>query len=84
MRMEQNICKFNFNRSSDLICLNFIKEANNSQSERKIAVDNSIHLVISGTGRLEVNGTAREIEKGSLFFVLEGDEFSVSSSDSSM
>ena len=78
---RNNICKFNFNRSSDIICLNFIKETNNSQSERKTAADNSIHLVMSGSGVFYVNGIEREIEKGSLFFVLEGDEFSISSTD---
>ena len=28
---RDNVCKFNFNRSSDLICLNFIKECNNAR-----------------------------------------------------
>jgi len=78
---RSNVCKFNFNRSSDLICLNFIKKANNSQAERKTATDNSIHLVMSGKGVFAVNGNERDIEKGSLFFVLEGDEFSISSSE---
>lgn len=78
---RDNVCKFNFNRSSDLICLNFIREANNRQSTSKIATENSIHLVMSGSGILSLNGEEREIERGSLFFVLEGDEFSVSSTD---
>ena len=79
---RNNVCKFNFNRSSDLICLNFIKEANNSQAKSKIATDYSVHLVMSGKGILTVNGNEHPIEKGSLFFVLEGDEFSVSSAES--
>ncbi len=78
---RNNVCKFNFNRSSDLICLNFIREANNNQSQKKIATENSISLVMSGSGIFTLNGEDRSIEKGCLFFVLEGDEFSVSSSE---
>ena len=76
-RQRDNVCKFNFNRSSDLICLNFIKEANNSQSQKKTASENSINLVISGNGTLFVNGNEYALEEGSLFFIIEGDEFSV-------
>ena len=79
---RDNVCKFNFNRSSDLICLNFIKEANNSQSKAKIATENSVHLVVSGKGLLSVNGVESIIEKGSLFFIIDGDEFSISSLES--
>ena len=41
-----------------------------------------VHLVVSGKGILSVNGVQSVIEKGSLFFVIDGDEFSISSLDS--
>ena len=79
---RDNVCKFNFNRSSDLICLNFIREANCSQSKTATAHQHSIHLVISGSGVFRKNGEEYGIEKGSLFFVCEGDEFSINGKDS--
>ena len=77
-----NVCKFNQNRSSDLICLSFIKEANDAQSSPQHAKHHALHLVIGGSGTFTHNGKAHEIKKGSLFFVCEGDTFSIVSQGS--
>ena len=74
---RDNICKFNPYRSSDLICLNFIKECNNAQNHIHSAEHYSIHLVLDGKGMFVCDGVEHEIEKGTLFFVCEGNEFSI-------
>ena len=79
---SENVCKFNFTRSSDLICLNFIKETQNSQSHNLLAKENAIFLVGSGSGTFMRNGAEQKISVGSLFFVCASDRFSVCSEDS--
>ena len=76
---RNNVCKFNPYRSSDLICLNFIKECNNAQNNRRSAEHFSIHLVLNGNGTFVCDGIEHEIEKGTLFFVCEGNEFYIES-----
>ncbi len=78
---SENVCKFSLTRSSDLICLNFIKETENAQSKSLRAEANAIHLVLCGKGVYWRNGKRYEIGRGSLFFVCEGDEFSIFSED---
>lgn len=78
---RDNVCKFNPYRSSDLICLNFIKECNNAQNHLHSAEHYAIHLVLDGKGTFTCNGIEHEIEKGSLFFVCEGNDFSVRAHD---
>ena len=77
--ISENICKFNFTRSSDLVCLNFIKETKNTQDCPLRAKENVIHLVREGSGIFVRNGAEQPIGIGSLFFVCEGDSFSVRS-----
>ena len=79
--MNNNVCKFNFNRSSDLICLNYVKETMEAQAEGNTAGNYSMNLVIRGNGIFSKNSVEYPIEKGSLFFVCEGDDFSVRSLD---
>lgn len=74
---RDNICKFNPYRSSDLICLNFIKECNDAQNYIHSAEHYSIHLVLDGKGMFVCDGVEHEIEKGTLFFVCEGNKFSI-------
>lgn len=74
-----NVCKFNFNRSSDLICTNFVRERNNSQAKESRAGGYFLGIVIGGEGVLCVNKREYRLAEGSLFFVCEGDAFSVSS-----
>ena len=77
-----NICKFNTNRSSDLICENFIYEANLAQEKELKASNYVINVVTCGEGRLNVNGKSYPLAAGSVFFVLKGEEFSVTSDTS--
>ena len=79
---NNNVCKFNLNRSSDLICLNFIREKKENQSKEKSSEYHAINLVLGGEGILEKNGEKYEIRRGDLFFICEGDSFSVRSRDS--
>ena len=77
-----NVCKFNFNRSSDLICLNFIKEISNSQAQASLSEHYAIHLVISGTGVLNRNGIDFGLKQGDIFFLCRGDRFFIRSQNS--
>ena len=76
---QQNVCKFNFNRSSDLVCANFIRETQKGQSALRQASGYYISLVLSGEGIYSVRGIDREIREGMLFFVCDGDSFTISS-----
>ena len=55
---KYNICKFNSNRSSDLICENFVYESNLAQSAGVRASNYVINMVINGEGTLAVDGKA--------------------------
>ena len=79
---SNNVCKFNFNRSSDLICLNFIREKKDGQKKEKISEHYAVNIVINGSGIYKKNGEEYEIKRGDLFFICEGDCFSVRSTDS--
>ena len=58
-----NVCKFNINRSSDLICLNFISEKKESQATEQITEHHAVNLVMSGTGYFNKNGTEYNIKQ---------------------
>lgn len=77
--MRDNVCKFNFNRSSDLICLNFVRESHGSQADMRRAECHAINLVVHGSGILTKNGVSYNIKEGDLFFVCRGDSFSIRS-----
>ena len=79
---NNNVCKFNLNRSSDLICLNFVREKNEIQKNELISEQYVVNIVINGSGVLKRNGEEYEIKRGDLFFVCEGDVFSIRSKDS--
>lgn len=74
---SENVCKFSAARSSDLICLNFIRETKETQSVPLRAKANAIHLVLEGDGVFFCEGREYTIARGSLFFVAQGDLFSV-------
>lgn len=74
-----NICKRNLNRSSDLICENFIYETEKAQSEPHVAESNVINIVVSGSGRLVCNGKVYRVSEGMMFFILREDRFSIDS-----
>ena len=72
-----NVCKFSPTRSSDLICVNFIKESENEQASGVTAKHHALHLVASGEGTLEKSGAEIALARGTLFFVREGERFAV-------
>ena len=74
---NENICKFSPARSSDLICLHFIKEANLSQAGNMRARHHALHLVAEGEGELHLGNASYALSRGSLFFVADGAEFSI-------
>lgn len=76
-----NICKFNLNRSSDLICLSFIYETQNRQAQTRRAENFFIGLCVKGTGELVCGNVSSPLKVGTLFFVLNGEDFSVRSCD---
>ncbi|MBE6609045.1 MAG: AraC family transcriptional regulator [Ruminococcaceae bacterium] len=75
----RNICKFNFNQSSDLVCLNFVYEGTDCQSVPRTAENHIINLVAKGEGTLFCGGREYHLQRGSLFFVLKGERFSIES-----
>ena len=76
---SDNICKFNFNRSSDLVCQSFIHECNNSQAVLRRSVGYFINLVTMGSGKVFINGKEHCVCEGDLFFVCDGYSYAVSS-----
>lgn len=80
MRSE-SVCKFNITRSSDLICENFIREANRMQACGVTAKHRAVHLVAEGEGALVREGRTYPLTRGTLFFVEEGERFSVVGND---
>ena len=74
---NENICKFSPARSSDLICLHFVKEANQTQAKNMRANHHALHLVTEGKGELFLGNAAYALSRGSLFFVADGAEFSI-------
>ena len=77
--INRSICKFNFSRSSDLTCLNFIHENSNAQAKTRPAAHHAVNLVTSGTGTFTCEGRSYSLAPGTLFFVCEHVEFSVES-----
>ena len=75
----RNICKFNFNQSSDLVCLNIVYESTDCQSVPRTAENHIINLVAKGEGTLFCGGKEYPLRRGSLFFVLKGERFSIES-----
>ena len=74
---NSNICKFNLNRSSDLVCSNFVYEKDNSQSQISRADQYVANLVIKGSGSFVCEGKTYALVPGTLFFVCKGDRFSI-------
>ncbi|MBQ2391787.1 MAG: AraC family transcriptional regulator [Clostridia bacterium] len=79
--MDQNICKFNLNSSNDLICSCFVLEKKDIQKKERRYNDYAVHLVMSGRGRITVNGRRYETKKGDLFFSCKDDAISIELGD---
>ncbi len=76
---NSNICKFNQIRSGDLICENFIYESEDAQKETLTAKNFVMNLVCEGKGTFTCGKDSFEVFEGDIFFVLKGENFSVSS-----
>ena len=77
--MTDNVCKFSLNRSSDLICENFIYETGHGRSDPARATSHYVGLVSAGEGKLDVGGFISDISTGTLFFIPSGLDFSIKS-----
>lgn len=76
---QSNICKFSTNRSSDLICTNFIYETQEGQAVPRRSVEYMIGLVAGGEGYLILSHHRHALHTGDLFFISPSDFFSVNS-----
>lgn len=77
LAVERNICKFNFNTSSDLICDRFVYETNLSQSESKVCKTHLLGLVTEGEGLLCKTCGNLPLSAGMLFVIERGERFSI-------
>lgn len=72
-----NICKFNLNCSSDLLCKNFVYETSAVQATPQRARMNGIFLVVEGTGNFACGDSHYDLIPGTLFFVPEGERYAI-------
>lgn len=72
-----NICKFNLNRSSDLVCSDFVYETMNTLAQERLSDKYLLGLVISGEGRLVKRDKSFDLNDGSLFFVHRDECFQI-------
>ena len=78
----ENVCKLNLNRSSDLICRNFVYETANAQAKPLRADEHFLCLVTDGVGQYVCGEYSHDLAVGMLFFVESGSQFSICSTDS--
>lgn len=74
---SNNICKFNINRSSDLVCSNFVYETQNGLKKSLKRDKYYLGLAIKGQGLLTKDGKSYDLCEGSLFIMQKGDEFAI-------
>lgn len=72
-----NICKLNLNRSSDLICTDFVYETKNAQAKEQRASTYILGLAVSGKGALCSEGCRYALQRGFIFAVCKDACFSV-------
>ena len=78
---EDNVCKFNLNLSSDLICRSFVCECYGNQATPSRSPYHAICLVTGGKGLLCCDGGEVTLTAGTLFWLHAGEIFSVRSTD---
>ncbi len=78
---NENICKFNVNRSSDIVCSRFVLEQSGGAEKPTKADNYIIHLAVSGEGALHVENRTYSIKTGTIFFVRKGEVYSVNGGD---
>ena len=75
--MENNICKFNQTRSSDLICTDFVYEVAQAQATGSTAQQYVLGMVDQGEGTLSCEGKSLPLAVGTAFFVPRGVRYTV-------
>ncbi len=80
--MESNICKLNLNRSSDLICRNFVLETGAAHAVPVQYEYYLLGIVINGEGVLQQGEHTHTLEMGRLFLVMRDQPFSICSDGS--
>ena len=75
--MEKNICKFNEVRSSDLICTDFVYEADLAQAAGSTARHDVLGMVEKGSGTLTSAGESHPLARGTLFFLPRGAHYAI-------
>ena len=79
--MENNICKFNQTRSSDLICTDFVYEVAQAQATGSTAQQYVLGMVDKGVGALSCEGKSYPLAYGTAFFVPRGARYTVAGED---
>ena len=74
---NNNICKFNEIKSSDLICTQFVYEAANTQSKKSYTDRYILGFVSVGEGVLYQGNLEFKITEGTVFFVEKNTYFSI-------
>ena len=75
--MEKNICKFNQDKSSDLICTDFVYEVAQAQAMGSTAHQHVLGMVDKGAGTLCCEGKQCALGCGTLFFVPRGKQYAI-------
>ncbi len=76
--MNQNICRFNVNQSSNINCARFVCETSDCQESTTAADLSTLGIVLKGSGSITRNQITRPICEGQFYFIRKGDTFSVS------
>ncbi len=79
--MENNICKFNQTRSSDLICTDFVYEVAQAQATGSTAQQYVLGMVEKGTGVLACENKSLMLGYGTAFFVPRGARYTIAGED---
>lgn len=75
--MSENICRFGFSNSADLICDRFVLEVKNAQSRQQIASGYFINILLSGSALLILESATHQISQGEVFVIDKNQSFSI-------
>jgi AraC-like DNA-binding protein len=75
--MNENICRFGFSNSADLICDRFVLEVRNSQSHTQIADSFFLNILLNGSALLTLGSETYQISQGEVFIIDKNQSFSI-------
>lgn len=78
---SNNICKFNINRSSDLVCTDFVYETENGLIKNGKRDKYLLGLIIRGQGELVKGDKTYALEEGYLFIIQKDEVFRIEGSN---